>query len=149
MRAAAVLLLGASILAACDEPESETHSTVQVVEAANAARDRAMLAGDGPALENFYTADYQIVDDGGNVRDRRNQVEFLTRRVDLVSAASSDVQIRMLSKNAALMTGRARGTYRQGGKERPFDERFSSIWVSEDSRWRLRHEHRSEVKAKP
>ena len=144
MRAA--VLFGILILAACDEPGGEIHSTVQVLEAANAAKDRAMVAGDPPALENFYTPDYQIIDGDGAVHDRRNQIEFMTRQVDLVSATSSEVQVRMLSKNAALVTGRVRGKYRRDGKESPFDERFTSIWVSEDSQWRVRHEHSSDLK---
>lgn len=141
----ALLLLGVSVLTACEEPEAGTHSTAQVLEAANAAKDRAMVAGDRPALENFYTPDYQIIDDDGAVHDRRNQVEYMTREVDLLSAASSDVTVRMLSKNAALVTGRVRGKYRKDGKEMPFDERFTSIWVSEDSQWRVRHEHSSDM----
>lgn len=144
---AAVLLLGIAILAACGESGSGTHSTVQVLEAANAAKDRAMVAGDSPALENFYTADYQIIDPDGDVHDRGNQVEYMTREVDLVSAVSSDVEVRMLSKNAALVTGRMRGKYRRDGKLSPFDERFTSIWVSEDSQWRVRHEHSSDISA--
>lgn len=105
-----------------------------------------MVAGDAAALENFYTADYQVIDDDGGAHDKRNQVEFMTRDVDLLSAASSDVQVRMLGKNAALVTGRLQGKYRQGGKVSPFDERFTSIWVTEDSQWRVRHEHSSKVK---
>ena len=144
MRVAA-LLLGVSILAACEEPEAGTHSIAQVLEATNAAKDRAMVAGDRPALENFYTADYQIVDANGDMHDRRNRVEYMTGEVDLLSAASSDVEVRMLSKNAALVTGRLRGAYRRDGKESPFHERFTSIWVSEDSQWRFRHEHSSDI----
>lgn len=145
---AAVLLVGLSVLAGCGEPEAETHSTERMLEAANAEKDRAMVAGDAAALENFYTADYHLIDDDGEVHDKRSQVEFMTRDADLISAASSDVQVRMLGKNAALVTGRVRGKYRQDGRESPFDQRFTTIWVTEDSQWRVRHEHSSEVKSR-
>ena len=143
----AAFLLGLSLLAGCSEPQGETHSPVKVIEAANAAKDRAMVAGDPAFLENFYTADYRLIDESGEVHDKRNQVEFMTKAVDLISATSEDVQVRMLGKNAALVTGRVHGTYRRDGKELPFNDRFTSIWVSsEDSQWRVRHEHSSEMK---
>ena len=143
----AAFVLAVWFLAGCSEPDAQTHSPVRVIEAANAAKDRAMVAGDPAFLENFYTADYRLIDESGEVHDRRKQVEFMTKSVDLLSATSEDVQVRMLGKNAALVTGRVRGTYRRDGKERPFDDRFTSIWVSsEDSQWRVRHEHSSEMK---
>ena len=102
MRAAA-LLVGLSVLAGCGEPEAETHSTERMLEAANAEKDRAMVAGDAAALENFYTADYQLIDDDGEVHDKRSQVEFMTRDADLISAASSDVQVRLARTNSSLL----------------------------------------------
>ena len=124
MRAAASLLCVA-LLAGCAERDSGTHTAVQVLEAANAAKDKAMVAGDAAALENFYTADYQGIDDDGTIHDKRGQVEFMTGAVDLLSATSADVEVRMLSKNVALVTGRVHGTYRQDGKHLPFNERLT------------------------
>ena len=145
MRAAA-LLLCVLLLAGCGKPDAGTDSAVRVLEAANAAKDRAMVAGDAAALENFYTADYRVIDDEGLVHDRRGQVEFMSRAVDLLSATSADVEVRLLGKNAAFVTGRVHGTYRQDGKDLPFNQRFTSIWVTEDSQWRVRHEHSSALK---
>ena len=145
MRAAAVLL-GILGLAACGEPDAETHSPIQVLEAANTAKDRAMVVGDPAALENFYTADYHFVGDDGEVRDKATQVKSLTEDVDVLAADSSDVEVRALSKNAALVTGRLRAKYRRGGEDFPVDQHYTRVWITQDSQWRLRHEHMSAVK---
>jgi ketosteroid isomerase-like protein len=38
-----------------------------------------------------------------------------------------------------------KGRYRKRGREQRFAERYTSIWVSEDNRWRVRHEHSSSI----
>ena len=142
MRAAGPFL-GLLMLAGCGESHGDSGSADNVLIAANAAKDRAMVAGDAAALDNFYTADYRVIDDQGKVHDKRNQVEFMTRTIDLIEAQSTDVKVSMLGKNAALVTGRMRGRYRESGREKAFEERYTSIWVTEDSQWRVRHEHSS------
>ena len=141
----AMLLLGAAALVGCGEDERTAASTENALIAANAAKDRAMVAGDASALENFYTADYQVIDDDGKVHDKRNQVEFMTRSIDLLEASSADVNVSMLGKNAALVTGRMSGRYRDRQGEKAFTEQYTSVWVTEDSQWRVRHEHSSTV----
>jgi ketosteroid isomerase-like protein len=69
----------------------------------------------------------------------------VTRSIDLLDAESADVEVEMLSKNAALITGRMSGRYRSGGTEKTFTQRYTSIWVTEDSNWRVRHEHSSTI----
>lgn len=146
MRTAAYLL-GGLVLGACRESETDVTSPNSVLVAANVAKDRAMIAGDAAALDRFYTADYQVIDAYGKVHDKRNQVEFITKAIDVLEAESVDVRVNMLAKNAAMITGRMRGRYRQSGKEKPFDERYTSIWINEDSHWRVRHEHSSRIDA--
>ena len=145
MRAAA-LLFGALILSACGEGEAGSDSAARVLEAANASKDRAMVAGDPAALENFYTADYRFIDSNGAVRDKAAQVKAITEGMDLLSASSSDVKVGVLGKNSAVVSGRLKGKYRRDGEEHSLDEHYTRIWVTEDSQWRLRHEHSSEVK---
>ena len=143
MRRAKSLL--AVLLSSCGETQSNLSPAPQMIAAANAEKDRAMVKGDAPALEQFYTADYQVIDDDGNVHNKRNQVQFMTEAVDLLDAKSADVQVRMLSQNAALVTGRMTGRYRQNGRTVPFAERYTSVWIIEHNQWRVRHEHASTI----
>ncbi len=68
----------------------------------------------------------------------------MTEQVDLIHAKTDDVRVRMLSPDAALLTGR----YRLDGREADFTERYTSIWVRDRGKWRLTHEHSSTVPSK-
>lgn len=113
--------------------------------AANAAYDRALIAGDAAALANVYTGDFTIIDDDGNVHGKQDQIRTMTQVIDLVEARSDDVKVTALGSNAALLTGRFTGRYRMGGKESSFTERYTSIWVNQEGGWKVRHEHASMV----
>jgi len=138
-------LLALLVLSACEASKDDAAAPVKMLVAANAAKDQAMVTGDRSALENFYAAGYEVIDDDGNVHDKRAQVEFITKSIDLLDARSDDVRVSMLGKNVALVTGRMNGRYRQSGNEKSFAERYTSIWVNEDSQWRVRHEHSSTI----
>jgi hypothetical protein len=69
----------------------------------------------------------------------------MTKEIDLLSAESADVRAILLAKNAAVITGVVKGRYRQKRREHAFAERYTSIWVTEDSQWRVRHEHSSTI----
>jgi ketosteroid isomerase-like protein len=144
MRATASLIC-LLFLASCGDGQPGESAITNVLVTTNAAKDSAMVEGDAAALETFYTADYQLIDTDGKVHRKRDRVEQLTSSIDVLAAKSADVQVRILSKNAALVTGRLNGRYRRGGREQNFAERYTRIWVTEDSQWRLRHEHSSPI----
>jgi ketosteroid isomerase-like protein len=133
------------VLAACREQAPDRPAAEKAVVAANAASDRALKDGDAAALERFYTADFRIIDDDANIHGKREQIEFMTKSVDLLTAATDDLRVTMLGPDAALLTGRFKGRYRMGGKEADFTERYTSVWVREGKDWRVKHEHASLV----
>ena len=118
---------------------------VRAVMAANAAKDAAMVRRDARALGEFYTEDFQIIDDDGVVHDRANQIAFMTTSVQLLEARSDEVRVKMLAPGVALVTGRMTGRYRTGRREQDFVERYTGVWVRQGGRWRVRHEHGSMV----
>lgn len=140
---ATVLMLALVAHSGCSKSQPDMTAAMRTLIAANEAKDHAMVVGDAADLERFYTADYRVIDDDGNVHDKRNQLQFMTEKVDLLDAVSDDVQVRMLAQNAALLTGRMTGRYRTEGREISFAERYTSVWVTEDNQWRVRHEHSS------
>lgn len=143
-----LILVAALLLAGCDRPAADRESTSQgnaeaELRAANAAYDKALIDGDSAALDRFYASDFQIIDDDGKVHDKQNQIQFMTEKVDLLNARGDDVQVTMLGPESALVTGRFSGRYRMDGKEADFRERYTSVWIREDGRWQVRHEHTS------
>lgn len=143
----ALMAMGAMLIAGCgptaaDNP-GEGRTAAEAVISANAAKDRAMIARDAEALAAFYTDDYRVIDNRAEIHDKQNQVDFMTKSVELLSAKSDEVAVEMLAPNAALVKGRLTGRYRLDGKEADFVERYTGVWVKQGESWRVKHEHGS------
>lgn len=155
MRFATTALL--LFLAACGDIEAEQSNAARGagtasqaekdVLAANAAKDEAMIARDAARLSSFYTEDYRIIDQRAEVHDKRDQVAFMTQNVELFNVVSDELQVTMLSPDAALVTGRMTGKYRTNGRHADFVERYTGVWVRQGQRWRVKHEHGSTAPA--
>ena len=139
----ALTLMAAGLLAACNHQPSAQDNPEEELRAANARYSRALVDGDAAALNRLYTEDFQRIGNDGAVHGKKDQVRFMTREVDLLNARADEVEVTMLGPDGALVTGRVAGRYRYNGKEDDFTERFTSVWVREDGRWRVRHEHAS------
>ncbi len=133
------------VLAACQKPAPDEAAARQGLLAANASYDKALVDGDAAALERFYTDDFSIIDDDAGIHGKREQIDFMTKTVDLLDAKSDGVRVTMLGPDSAMLTGRFVGRYRMDGKEAAFTERYTSVWVREGEAWRVRHEHASLV----
>lgn len=142
MRAGRVML-AVTLLAACNRQDAAADNPQAQLHAAHAAYDRALLEGDAAALDRFYTDDFRIIDDDGEVSDKREQIRFMTQDVDLLQTKSDDVRTTMLGPDTALITGRVTGRYRYQGKEDDFVERYTSVWIRDGGAWKLTHEHSS------
>lgn len=139
-------IIASMLLAGCTKAADKSHdqkAVIDAVTAANFAKDRAMIRRDPQALASFYTEDYQVIDSQADVHGKENQVDFMTRSVELLNAGSDQVKVEVLSPDAALVTGRMTGRYRMDGKETNFVERYTGIWVRQGDRWRVKHEHGS------
>ncbi|MBA3512429.1 nuclear transport factor 2 family protein [Sphingomonas sp.] len=137
------LMVATGLLAACNQQSTKQDNPEDQLRAANAQYDQALIEGDAAALNRYYTEDFQIIDDDGAVHDKKNQVQFMTKEVDLLNARGDDVKVTLLGPDSALVTGRFSGRYRYKGKEEDFTERYTSVWVRKDGQWRVRHEHTS------
>ena len=114
--------------------------------AANAEYDRAILSADAVSLERIYTEDFSFVGDKAELRNKQEQIKYMTSgSIRVLSALSDDIAVTRLGADHALLTGRFTGRFRAGPTEATFVERYSSVWVREGFRWRLRHEHSSLV----
>ena len=114
--------------------------------AVNAEYDRALIAADADALNRIYTEDFSFVGDKAELRNKREQIRYMTNgSLRLLSAASDEIAVTILGPDHALVTGRFIGRFRTGAHEADFTERYTSVWLRQGSRWRLRHEHSSLV----
>ena len=133
------------LVAGCREAKPNPEAAMAAVTAANAAKDEAMIARDAGRLADFYTEDYLLIDDKAALHDKPDQVEFMTKNVELLEAKSDDVRVTMLAPDAALLTGRMTGRYRMDDKESAFTERYTGVWRRTARGWQVKHEHGSLV----
>jgi len=141
----AIALSTLLLLSACQSGPPAANASEETLRAANAAYDKALIAGDAKALGEVYSDDFRIIDADAEVHGKADQIRFMTEQVDLLHAKTDDIRVRMLSPDAALLTGRFMGRYRLDGQEADFTERYTSIWVRDRGKWRLTHEHSSVV----
>lgn len=137
------LLFAALLVASCSKAPEDGAEAQRALLAANAAYDRALVAGDAAALGRTFTEDFRLIDDDGDIHDKNAQIQFMTRTIDLLSAKSDDIKVHVLGDDAALVTGRFTGKYRARGQDVDFIERYTSVWVRDGDQWRLKHEHSS------
>lgn len=140
---ALTLMVATGLLAACSQKVTEQDNPEGQLRAANAQYDQALIEGDAAALNRYYTDDFQRIGNDGAVHDKKNQVWLMTKEVDLLDGRGDDVKVTMLGPDGALVTGRFVGRYRYKGDEDDFTERYTSVWVRQGGRWRVRHEHAS------
>jgi ketosteroid isomerase-like protein len=134
-------IVAIALLCACgNEPPKAAVAEVEL-RTAHDAYDKALIDGDPAALGQIMTDDFQIVDDDGGVHGKRDQIEFMTRQVDLLDGRTDGLAITMLAPDSALVTGRFTSRFRYQGKVDDATERFTSLWVRQSGKWQVRHEH--------
>jgi ketosteroid isomerase-like protein len=139
MAAAAAVGSCAPLQAVQSQPADEAS-----LRAANADYDRAILAADAAALGRIYAEDFSFVGDKGELRNKPEQIRYMTNgSLRVLAARSDDIAVTRLGADHALLTGRFSGRFRAGATEADFVERYSSVWERDGTRWRLRHEHSS------
>ena len=145
-----ILVAAAFGLSACGSADTSGAADAErELREANARYDRAIVARDRAALEELLADDYSLVTAEAQQRDRAGTLAQLTSGdTSIASEGSRDVSIRWLGDHA-LVTGRFRARVTTGGHSFPVDERYSSVWSRQDGRWRLRHEHASQVPQRP
>src|SRR5687768_2757682 len=108
MRALA-LMVATGLIAACNQQSTEQDNPEDQLRAANAQYDQALIQGDAAALHRYYTDDFQRIGNDGAVHDKKNQVQLMTKEVDLLNGRGDDVKVTMLGPDSALVTGRFAG----------------------------------------
>jgi len=131
-------------LSACvSTPSIESHRAA--LADANRKYDAALIDADAATLRELYADDFRYFGPNHVVRDRAAQIEALTSgAVDLIDGKSSDVEIRIY-ESTAVLTGRFSGRVSVSGREFAFSERYSTVWVRQQNRWRMVLDHGSVI----
>jgi ketosteroid isomerase-like protein len=140
------LVLGQTSPASRKQPERGlTEALVREILEVKRQYDAAQLANDGAWFERMLADDYVFIGADGVVSSKADFVRDMRSR-DLIwkSVAVKDVRVRIYG-NTAVVTGRffGEGTY----KGSPLDERqrYTSVWIKRNGRWRGISEHGSKL----
>jgi ketosteroid isomerase-like protein len=143
IRPIACAILTVALGACASTPSIESH--LAALADANRKYDAALINADAAALRELYADDFRYFGPNHVVRDRTAQIEALTSgEVDLIVGQSSDVEIRIYDSTAVL-TGKFIGRVSVSGREFAFTERYSTVWVRQQNRWRMVLEHGSVI----
>jgi Domain of unknown function (DUF4440) len=139
-----VVVAGALLLGSCrDASPPDTLSTLLGL---NAAYDRALVDANALSLDSIYHRDFTYIGPGGELRSRAQQIAALTSgRVDVIEGRSDSVEVHVYGP-AAIVIGQFIGSAQVGTDRFSFRERYSTTWLLEAGRWRLRLEHGTVVR---
>jgi ketosteroid isomerase-like protein len=108
--------------------------------------DAANLKGDAAVLDRILASDFIMTGDDGKVHAKAEVIaELKSRNISYQSAKTEDLRI-ILHGDAAVVSGRWRGIYKNHGKTVNLVERFTNFYVRRGGQWRCVASHGSAVK---
>jgi ketosteroid isomerase-like protein len=108
---------------------------------------RIIKTQDAAAIEGILADEYLYTDESGKVKNKAEDIAgYKTGDAKFELAEISDQKVRIIGNGSAVETGtfRIKGT----NKGKAFDqtERYTTVWVWRDGRWRVVADHVSELK---
>src|SRR5687767_12208239 len=116
------------------------------IRALEAKWDSANLKGDAAALESIFADGFIATESDGTIRTKAEIVgELRAGNLKYQSAKTDDVKV-MLYGDAAVVSGRWRGTYSYKGRVTSLHERFTNFYVRQKGQWKCVAAHGSTMK---
>lgn len=112
---------------------------------------KAWVAADRATLEPLFAPDWQLTYPDGSRKTRAEvfgQV-FETKVHRILSGTIDDIDVRMVGKDAAVVTGRTRGRGEVSGQPYDVTIRFTDVWQRHGGGWRAVASHASRIAATP
>ena len=132
MRAAMLAMLLAVV------PGTAAADAAQDVLAVDAARSAALLAADRAALDATLASELRYVHGNGLTQDRASYLDAAVGGAMTYTAITPlERQVRMLSPQAALLTGANRVAVLLDGRPLQLDVLYTAVYVRQDGVWKL------------
>jgi ketosteroid isomerase-like protein len=108
--------------------------------------DAANLKGDAAALDAIFADTFIMTGDDGKVRGKAEVIgELRARNIKYRSAKTEELKV-VLHGDAAVVSGRWKGSYEYKGKVTDLLERFTNFYVRRGGEWRCVASHGSAIK---
>src|SRR5262245_40640473 len=102
---------------------------------------------DEETVDRLMAPDYAYISPWGEVFEREMVLEMLRSKDGLFEGGPSEIDVRLLGDEAALIRHRWRGVDKHRGKTLRIDKRFITICVQVDGEWRIVQEQCSALGA--
>jgi ketosteroid isomerase-like protein len=110
------------------------------------AWDMANLKGDADSLAGILAGNFIMTGDDGKVHTKAEMItELRSRRIAYQTAKTEELNI-ILHGDAAIASGRWRGSYTNRGKKVDLLERFTNFYVRRNGQWQCVASHGSAIK---
>jgi ketosteroid isomerase-like protein len=108
---------------------------------------KGWIAGDRPTIERLLAPDWCVTGPTGTVSTRAEVLgDFFERRVHrLLSGRVTDIAVRLVGTDAAVVTGRTRATGTYTGTPYDADIHFTDIFERHGTDWRAVRSHASSI----
>jgi ketosteroid isomerase-like protein len=137
------ILVALTLTAAAAAPESSDTAAIRALEE---QWDAANLKGDAAALDRILANEFILTGDDGKVHTKTEVLsELKSRNISYQSAKTEELKI-ILHGNAAVVSGRWRGNYKNHGRNVNLLERFTNFYVRQGGRWQCVASHGSAIK---
>jgi uncharacterized protein (TIGR02246 family) len=124
-----------------DKKSERTGKREQQILALNSAWAEAITKGDAAALERLFADDMIVTSGSGEIRNKAGEIK------DAASAPDPDfiwvhpftieeVRVRIYG-DAAVVTGRAKWTFRYKGPDVNQERRYTHVYVKRHGQWRI------------
>src|SRR4051812_39303113 len=131
------------LLLAFDSTAQQTAPDEQAIRALEQRWDTANLKGDAAALDTIFADTFIMTGDDGHVHTKAEVIsELSTRKIKYRSAKTEELKV-MLHGDAAVVSGRWRGSYDYKGKTINLLERFTNFYVRRGGQWQCVASHGS------
>src|SRR5690349_16215141 len=143
-----VLVLAASAMAQVPKQsvgKEQRSSVEQAIRKVDDERIQAQIHSDAAALDRIYADDFIGIGPSGTVRAKPQVIsDFTSGDLKFSSITTNEIQLRVYG-NTAVETGRSTMDGQDKGKVVPRDNRFTTVWVKQQGRWRLVANHYSSL----
>ncbi len=98
----------------------------------------ALIKKDVATLQRIWSDDYQFINGSGALLNKAQRLENVrSAQTEVRAVQETDVRVRLLGGNTAVLTSHLMLTARYSGQEASGEYRNTAVWVRNQGRWRM------------
>jgi ketosteroid isomerase-like protein len=138
LAAVALMMWPPVALAQAPSEKGRGNDPVEQVRQLETRYGEALIKKDVATLERIWSDDYQFINGSGALLNKAQRIENVrSTETEIRAVQETDVRIRMVGGNTAVLTSHLVLTARYSGQEASGEYRNTAIWVKKEGRWQM------------